>query len=211
MPSLIVHHLQQIDTTLPISSLSSKLDGLEKQCIAQQSWPAYSYKPEVFFKIGHTADCILLKYFVREQSIRAVNTAYNTPVYEDTCVEFFIAFDEKGYYNFEFNCIGTALAAYGKGRNDRQFMDAASISSIQSEAKIKTGKAELYEWSLTLAIPVSIFYHHRITSLKGLQCKANFYKCGDLLPQPHFLSWAPITAPEPNFHLPLFFGNLQFQ
>ena len=37
-----------------------------------------------------------------------------------------------------------------------------------------------------------------------------FYKCGDKLQTPHFLSWNPIDLPKPDFHCPAFFGLLQF-
>lgn len=37
---------------------------------------------------------------------------------------------------------------------------------------------------------------------------ANFYKCGDDLPAPYYLSWNKIIAPKPDFHYPDFFwGN----
>ena len=38
---------------------------------------------------------------------------------------------------------------------------------------------------------------------------ANFYKCGDDTPQPHFISWSPIDLPKPDFHAPQFFGVLE--
>lgn len=40
---------------------------------------------------------------------------------------------------------------------------------------------------------------------------ANFYKCGDKLQTPHFLSWNPINLEKPNFHCPEFFGTLNFE
>jgi hypothetical protein len=47
--------------------------------------------------------------------------------------------------------------------------------------------------------------------LKGKTCRANFYKCGDDLPEPHFLSWNNIIADKPDFHLPQYFGTLTFE
>ena len=41
-----------------------------------------------------------------------------------------------------------------------------------------------------------------------MRAKANFYKCGDKLPVPHFLSWKPINVPAPDFHLPCFLETL---
>jgi hypothetical protein len=42
----------------------------------------------------------------------------------------------------------------------------------------------------------------------GATLRANFYKCGDELQVPHFLSWNPIGVETPDFHRPEFFGKL---
>ena len=47
-------------------------------------------------------------------------------------------------------------------------------------------------WEVALVIPYSAFFLHDITSLDGKTLRANFYKCGDKLQTPHFLSWNPI-------------------
>ena len=46
-------------------------------------------------------------------------------------------------------------------------------------------------WEVALVIPYSAFFLHDITSLDGKTLRANFYKCGDKLQTPHFLSWNP--------------------
>ncbi|HEX8038127.1 MAG TPA: carbohydrate-binding family 9-like protein [Chryseosolibacter sp.] len=38
----------------------------------------------------------------------------------------------------------------------------------------------------------------------------DFYKCGDNLPEPHFITWNDVKAPKPDFHLPEFFGRINF-
>ena len=73
-----------------------------------------------------------------------------------------------------------------------------------------------YEQLLTmnpqvLVIPAECYFHHQITDLSGMTIRANFYKCGDKLQQPHFLSWNPISTPRPNFHVPQFFGTLELE
>ena len=45
----------------------------------------------------------------------------------------------------------------------------------------------------------------------GLKVKGNVYKCGDMLPHPHFLSFFPIDLPKPDFHRPDFFGSVEFE
>lgn len=66
------------------------------------------------------------------------------------------------------------------------------------------------DWELTLMIPLEVFSYHQINSLKGRQSKVNFFKCGDELPEPHFLAWRNIIAASPDFHLPDFFGTMHF-
>lgn len=199
-----------VDKLTP-SMISERMDVLPKQSIQELSWPAYPYRPKVDFSIAHSGRCILLKYYVEEAHLRCVNVDINAPVYEDSCVEFFIAFDEAGYYNLEFNCIGTALVGYGKNRANRSLLNAALISQILYEAKMTNEKEGLYTWELMMVIPIQIFTYHVIETLSGKQCRANFYKCGDLTNNPHYLSWKPIQSPEPDFHLSHFFGTLVFQ
>lgn len=191
--------------------LSMRLSNLTKHPIEYIPWTGYLYKPKVQFSIAHSNNNILLKYEVKEKHIRAVNTTINSPVWEDACVEFFIELDEDGYYNFEFNCIGTALVGFGKGRNGRELLTEETIRKIKYRAIINNTKDYSIEWELTVVIPIDVFVYHRLSSLHNKQCRANFYKCGDQLPEPHFVSWANIQSPEPNFHLPEFFGAIEFE
>ena len=63
---------------------------------------------------------------------------------------------------------------------------------------------------LSLANPPQALFMHSLTDWSGLKAKVNLYKCGDKLSQPHFLSWKPIAAPKPDFHLPEFFEQIKF-
>ena len=193
-----------------IAELSSAMDALTGQQLNFVPWPAYSYKPKVEFAIMYSDNSIFLKYFVDEKNIRSVNSIINSSVWEDSCVEFFISFDDAGYYNFEFNCIGTALAGFGKEKINRQLLPADLIGEIKFHSSlVKTDDG--FHWELTLAIPSQVFIYHLPLILQGKKARANFYKCGDLLPEPHFISWTNIESAEPNFHLPEFFGTLIFE
>ena len=193
--------------------LSSLLNGLQTQEIAYTPWKDFPYKPDVRVAIAHSEDCIFLKYFVTENAIRAVNSQINSSVWEDSCVEFFIHFnDDKGYYNFEFNCIGTQLGGFGKTRSERDLLPKELVGTIQTESFISKVKAkEAVYWELSVAIPLNIFIHHQFSTLSGQEGRVNFHKCGDQLPMPHFLAWNNIQSSEPNFHLPEFFGEIYFE
>ena len=44
----------------------------------------------------------------------------------------------------------------------------------------------------------------------GQGWSANFYKCADKTSHPHWGSWAKVEVDRPAFHLPAYFGTLEF-
>jgi hypothetical protein len=211
MKQLNVEQLENIDSTTEIKLVSFFLDGLKRNKIEQLPWTEYQYLPAVEFAIAYSTDGVFLKYYVTEKNIRATNSSINGPVWEDSCVEFFISFDgEASYYNFEFNCIGIALAGYGTSKYDRELLAHSLINQVKYQAVIDNDLQNGIHWELTLSIPKGLFCYNEITKLAGKNCRANFYKCGDNLPTPHFVAWSGIQSAEPNFHLPEFFGDLHF-
>ena len=212
MKELKVIPVKQINYNSSITEISGLLDRLDKNEINQVPWPAHPYKPSASFTISHGPDCIFLKYFVTEKQIRATYESPNSPVWEDTCVEFFFSLNNgPRYYNFEVNCIGTILAAYGIDRDNRQFLSPDIIATIKTFGLIdKFSDPKLINWDIIIIIPFSAFIHDKISSLSGADARANFFKCGDKLTEPHYLSWNSINAPEPDFHLPEHFGKLHF-
>jgi hypothetical protein len=129
-------------------------------------------------------------------------------------VELFISFgEEKEYYNFEFNCAGTCLLGFGTGRADRILLPEELIASIGTNAVLKPATAPdaSIGWELTVMIPMGVFRYHRLSSFAGKECRVNFYKCGDELPQPCFLAWNNIETELPDFHVSEFFGTMAFR
>lgn len=214
MMKLIVPFLGSVNKGSSLDELSLLLDCHERNLIGMVPWPVYGYIPDASFSIAYGSDCIFIKYYVIEKAIRAIYRRTNEPVYKDSCVEFFISFgDEEAYYNFEFNCAGTCLLGFGKNKRERKLLPEPLIRKIKNQVLLKTVKGagpSNISWELTLMIPLDVFYHHPLISLNGQHCKVNFYKCGDELPEPHFLSWNDIKVEEPDFHLPEFFGEMQF-
>lgn len=210
MKSLKAFCLKNINLT-DVEKLHSVLNEQEKHSLEFQLWKnGNEYKPQVSFSLAHHNRSILLKFFVEEKEIRAHVTKINGAVWEDSCVEFFISFDEQGYYNFEFNCLGTVLAAFGKNRNERMFLPEDLLKKIETCTKLNK-KNNFFYWELLAIIPIELFVHHSLPSLSGMKCRANFYKCGDGLLQLHYLTWSKIESEVPNFHLPQFFGELSFE
>ncbi|WP_121356640.1 carbohydrate-binding family 9-like protein [Flavisolibacter nicotianae] len=196
---------------MAIKDIAARLTETEKHSLSFAPWPAFPYRPDVQFSIAYREGSICLQYTVSEKDLQAAYGKINEPVYQDSCVEFFISFDEGAtYYNFEFNCIGTVLAGYGKGRGDRQVLPESVLRKIDFLVSIQKGGEGIVRWELTVDLPLECFVFQPLRSLQGQQCRANFYKCGDALPQPHFLTWSMVQSESPDFHRPEFFGSLWF-
>lgn len=188
---------------------------VEKNELACVNWPdLYPSMPEVAFKIAHNGTHLFIHYFVEEEEILAKTAEDNGPVWTDSCVEFFIAFNDSTYYNAEFSCIGKALLAYRKDRSNGKAAGLSILNQIKRYPSLGTKpfdkKKGGFKWNLLLAIPISAYFESGLDSFSGIKAKANFYKCGDKLTTPHYLSWNPIVAVKPDFHLPQFFGDIYF-
>ena len=207
--------IKKITNISGAEELSSALDKAEIpfHSISSVNWEKYPYCPEVKFRIAHNDDAILLNYKVNESDIKAVCGSDSGRIWEDSCVEFFITFKGDFYYNIECNCIAKLLIATGSGRGNRVPLPADLLKQIDRWSSL--GYVPLEErsggWELSLLIPKKIFHLDAIETFEGLEAKGNFYKCGDKLKTPHFLSWKPIKSETPNFHLPQFFGKLVFE
>lgn len=198
-----------------LAEAAAQLETEPVQNIACNNWAQdYPYSPRVTFRIAHNNKAIFIRFDVTEDCTMARVTEDNGEVWTDSCVEFFLALDDSGYYNFEFTCIGKALAGFRKERPHPVHGSPEIMQSIKRLSSLGTGNFEEKKgpvnWTLTVAIPVSALFKHQITQLSGLEAKANVYKCGDNLSKPHFLSWQPILTPAPDFHVPRFFTDIQF-
>jgi hypothetical protein len=182
--------------------------------ISNQNWVEAPHV-SAGFSLRHDGSSIYIYYQVEEPQVRAVNTNFNSPVWEDSCVEFFLAFEgDDGYYNFEINAIGTVLGAFGKDRNKRLHLPDSFLSRIETFPSLGKDPIESLDertkWEMQLEIPIATFHFSKIENLSGVDAHANFYKCGDKLKQPHFLSWKPVLCSKPDFHTPRYFGQLSF-
>lgn len=211
MPSLVVKQNKNVNEDSSIDELASLLRQEEKHNLSYTPWSSFPYKADVAFTLITGTNCFCLQFRVDEKNIKAQYTKANDPVYEDSCVEFFISLDEGNtYYNFEFNCIGTVLCGFGNNRHNRERLPEALLNKIKCQAIIQRQK-EKEHWELTVIIPFSLLQHYDLSALDGKKGKANFYKCGDELPEPHYISWSNIKSNKPDFHLPESFGELLFE
>lgn len=211
--------IQKIDAkAVEASFVPALMDtvGIEFNPIACVNWKEYPYQPSVKFRVAHTGDAILLHYQVTEASVRAVAATDDGRVWEDACVEFFLSPESNDfYYNFECNCTGKLLLHGGEAGSERPGASEEVLKSVKRWASLGTEpfaeRVGECTWEVALIIPTSAIFRHKIASLDGKTMRANFYKCGDLLQTPHFLSWNPIDLPQPKFHCPEFFGEVMFE
>ena len=199
-----------------INLVARRLEALCVNKIDTVNWPeTYPSKPDVMFAIAHNGENILLQYRVKENEILAAVTKDNGEVWTDSCVEMFLSFDNQHYYNAEFTCIGKALLGYRKFGEKAVHASIPTMQSILRQPSLGTAnrgkEIDNFDWVLTLVIPRTTFWESDITSFDGLHAKGNFYKCGDNLSTPHFVSWTTIETPSPSFHQPSFFGELFFE
>jgi hypothetical protein len=174
----------------------------------------YPYHPLTVCSIAHSGTEILVEFFVRCNYLRAVNYHNNSPVSEDSCVEFFVSPSlDNHYWNFELNCIGTINASHRSERHNPTRLTDTELARVRRYASCGNRPFQevegLFTWSLVIAIPlelIGVCYEGKPIELTG-----NFYKCASGSSQPHFLSWAPINTPTPDFHRPEFFGKLRLE
>lgn len=179
------------------------------------NWPTqFPYKPSCQFKIARSTNSIFIHFKVIESNIRALYTNDQDPVWEDSCVEFFCKLPEqKTYFNFEFNCIGTCLATVREGRDlNVNPLSKKKMNSIKRVASLGNSifdeKKGNFEWKLTVEIPFELIDIQSDNLPEMLM--ANFYKCGDGTSIPHYLSWSHISTDTPDFHRPEYFGIIYF-
>jgi hypothetical protein len=213
MNKLIVEKIKKYIDITDLSLVSRFMDSQEFHKIDNQTWKEYTTETEVRFSIAYIADFLFLKYYVKEEEFKSVVRDINGEVHKDNCVEFFVSFDNNEYYNLEFNCLGNIKVGYGMEREKRKMLSEQFISKIEVYPSLISNQPKLnsFNWEILVLIPKELFCYSSITTFENLNCKANFYKCGDDLLKPHFLSWNKIETNTPDFHQPNFFGEVSFK
>lgn len=177
--------------------------------------------PPTQVRVKYDKENIYVIFLVDDKYVRAVAKTTNGRVFEDSCVEFFFTpgpDTERGYFNLETNCKGIFLFEYHKGDGkEHGFVDLADAAKIEIAHSLKENvENEItgpLTWSIEYKIPFAILSKYIKTDVpvRGTRWRANFYKCADKTSHPHWLTWAPVNYPKPRFHLPEFFGWLEFK
>lgn len=198
LPELTGLSLLKVDTALANIPATGMID--------QINWPEqYPVAPHTTFILAHTDEMLYVRYEVKGEVPLATKTNDLELVNEDACVEIFIGDeDNTHYWNFEFNPVGVCNASHRKERKvDVVRLNAEQLASIQRYGQQLCAA----HWTLLIGIPLSLI---DLDLTKEHSRRANLYKCGDKTAMKHYASWNPIEAEAPAFHLPTFFGEIQF-
>lgn len=176
------------------------------------NWPEqYPYRPLTTFAAAHDGASLWVDFLVRCNYLRAENYTDQSPVSEDSCVEVFLQPQPEGeYWNFEFNCIGTANASHRLTRPNPTRLGTEELARIERFPSCGTRPfcelEGLFTWNLLVRIPLDLM---GIDASNGpVELRGNFYKCASKCTMPHFMSWQPIASEKPDFHRPEFFGRI---
>ena len=163
----------------------------------------------------HDGDSIAVMFRVEDRFVVARGMEYQSRTHKDSCVEFFVEpVVGKGYFNFEFNCVGTLLLTYiedarrkGDGFEEYVGVEEELAAGIGVHASLRgpivEEISEPTSWTISYRIPKGIFeaYVGDIPSLDGLASRGNVYKCADESSHPHWGYWADIGE-KLDFHQP---------
>lgn len=194
-------------------AVDEALQAAPRHAIDQVNWPCEATGVSATFGLGHTGSELLLHYRVEEPTVLAEKTRTNDPVCQDSCVEMFFAPRAGVYLNLECNAIGTMLVGRGSCREDSCTIAPARIDRIRRWGSLGTKpfaeRPSEGAWTLTAVVPLEVL--ELPAEVSGQTYRANFYKCGDHLSQPHYRSWNPIDSESPDFHRPECFGEVTFE
>ena len=180
------------------------------------------HRPKVQAKAAYDDAALYVIFRVEDQYVRCIMENYQDPVSKDSAVEFFFTPGEdlsKGYFNLETNCGGTALFKFQKeARKDQVKIPEATFEKIDLAHSLpRIVDPEIQEevtWTIEYRIPFDIltsYFGELNRPAPGVEWRANFYKIASEGSHPHYLTWAFVDYPEPRFHLPEFFGVLEFE
>ncbi len=209
---LYIPKISNFETFEPESIINKLQDVGAEVSIDCVNWKEqYPYKPLAVANVAHDDNYIYVDFFVRCNYLRAVNYEDNSPVSQDSCVEFFVSPTcDNHYWNFEFNCIGTINASHRSERHNPTRLTQEELSRVLRYSSCGTrpfNEVEgLFTWNVLIAVPfdlIGVKYEG-----KPVEMTANFNKCASGTSQPHYLSWNPIISEKPDFHRPECFAKI---
>ena len=217
------YKVQKLISPPEVNAKWDKLPWSEIEPILIQNY--MGNKPDHFpftqVKMAYDDSAVYVIFRVEDRYVKAVQTKNQDPVCTDSCVEFFFIPGgniEDGYFNLEMNCGGVMLFQHQMTpQSEKVSISDDDIKKIEVAHTLpKIVEPEIEEkttWVVEYRIPFLILDKYVTSSnpQSNSVWRANFYKCADKTSHPHWLTWAPVYFPSPRFHLPQFFGILEFK
>ena len=153
---------------------------------------------------------LYLRLSTKETHIRAEHTDVLGIPCQDSCLEFFFSPvpGDNRYFNVEMNPNCCMYLGIGSNRYDLVRLVLNEPDLFHPEVTLNSEG-----WTLTYEIPFSFIrrFFPDFAPASGKTMHANFYKCGDLTVQEHYLVWNRITGDTPDYHRSCDFGELIFE
>ena len=163
------------------------------------------YRPEARAYLAWDAAGLYALLCANEPTVSARVRDFDGEVYTDSCLECFLKpfADDARYLNIEVNAAGAALIGLGAGRDDR-----VRLTACPPGMDIRASRHDGGWWAAAYALPFDVLealFGRR--PVPGQAMRGNYYSCDETI-HPHFGSWNPVEAPQPDFHRPECFGKI---
>ncbi|MBE7055994.1 MAG: hypothetical protein E7388_00945 [Ruminococcaceae bacterium] len=180
-----------------------------------------SYKPVTMAAISYDDNGFNIYMRSYEKNIRFEGKERNDPVHLDSCMEFFISPVENNlaYFNFEINPLGTLYTGFCstglrkdsqkiENNLNKEYFDICAMSKKDAINYNENADKNSY-WEISYSVPFEYIKKYMPDFKPKGKMRANFYKCGDMTITEHYVVWNNIEVPEPDYHRPEFFGELE--
>lgn len=223
MHAQLTYRIKSIDKKITIDGNWDKpvWQNVDAVNISNRMGDEPRFRPKTEAKVLYDAANIYIIFRVHDKFVKSTVTTYNGHVSGDSCVEFFFSPNtaEPGhYFNLEINAGGTPLIFFvTKPRKEHKKLSDALISQIEIAhslpAVVDPEIVDEIIWTIECRMPLAILKEFtNVTMPKpGVEWRANFYKTGSDTSNPHYYTWAPVSNPTPDFHLPAYFGTIHFE
>ncbi len=181
-------------------------------------WWTAGKKEQTVAKLLYDDNAIYLAYICEDAHIWAEHTLRDSKVFNDDCVEFFVApnsANPNAYFNFEMNVIGILLDQFHPHGAEAPLTEEWNGTGIQIATSINgtlndDSDTDRY-WILEASIPFHNFagVARHTPPEPGDVWHVGLNRCGGKTNE-QFSQWSPSDTPMPAFHVPSCFGHMTF-
>lgn len=161
-------------------------------------------------QVCYDEDALYVRLTAKESEIRAEYTGLLDQPCEDSCLEFFFSPipEDTRYFNIEYNPNCCIYLGFGSSVKDLVRLLPVGGAPFSPEVLRNSDG-----WEVSYQVPFSFIqrFFPDFSPASGKTMRGNFYKCGDLTVQEHYLCWNQITGDKISFHRPCDFGLLKFE